>query len=364
LPDPANIHKYEIEKTLDFCYNICLKDKIIKNICLYRLGEKIMLDKKVIAEKDRCNDNITLERKALNTLIAITEKITKSEGNTQTSIPFLCITRHNQEIPLTPNIMKPIFSLMLQGKKEFQIGKESIHFNEGYFAASIIDIPAFVQVRGATKEFPTINLGICFTTNEVLSVVMDAGINFYTKNKNLCLGLFVRKSDVELLDLFIRLLKLTERPKDAYLAKLIKYEMLYHLLAGEYGYLFYQQVLIDQQADGIGKVIEWIRKDYAQAFSVEELAKKYNMSVSGLHHKFKTITSMGPLQYQKELRLRESRRLMLSDSIDATAAAMKVGYESSSQFTREYKRLFGLPPLKDIRSLRKGNVTGELDRNI
>ncbi|WP_238882920.1 AraC family transcriptional regulator [Clostridium sp. YIM B02551] len=322
-----------------------------------------MLEQKELFEKNLLdNDCNSIKQKSLYTLIELTEKITKLEGITETIIPFLRISRHTQDIPLTPGIMKPGFGIMLQGTKEFHLGKEPFYFNTGDFIASIIDIPTFIQVEGASKEFPNISLCINFTASEVAAVVMDANINFNTKNKNLSLGLFVRKSDEELLELFIRLLNLLDRPKDAYfLAKLIKYEMLYHLLTGDYGYLFYQQILIYQQSDGVGKVIEWIRENYTRAFTVEDLAKKNNMSVSGLHHKFKSVTSMGPIQYQKELRLREARRLMLSDSMDATTAAMEVGYESSSQFTREYKRLFGQPPLKDIRTLRKSYISGAIE---
>src|SRR5258708_37386970 len=139
---------------------------------------------------------------------------------------------------------------------------------------------------------------------------------------------------------------LNDKPKEApFLSALIKREMIYILLSGDYGHLFFQQVFFDQQADGVGKAIAWIKENYARSFTVEELAKSSNLSVSGLHHKFKAITTLGPLQYQKQLRLLEARRLMLSGSMDATTAALEVGYASPSQFSREYRRLFGLPPL-------------------
>lgn len=304
--------------------------------------------KKISFEDGACR------KKTLDTMIEMTERITKEDGNTQTIIPFFSISRHSYEIPITPSIMNPAFSIILQGRKEFHLGKEIIHFNVGDFAASIIDMPVSVQVIGASKELPSISLRIDFTTSEIASVVMDANIEFDIKNKKLYLGAFIGKSDEELLNLFIRLLKLIDKPKDAnFLAEFIKREMIYHLLTGEYGYLFFQQALVEQQADGIGKAIEWIKKNYNRSFTIEELAKLSSMSVSSLHHKFKAITSMGPLQYQKELRLREARRLMLRECIDVTAVAMEVGYENSSQFTREYKRLFGQPPSRDIRALQK-----------
>lgn len=134
-------------------------------------------------------------------------------------------------------------------------------------------------------------------------------------------------------------------------------EMIYRLVSGNYGYLFLQQALYDQQSDGIGKAIGWIKENFSRPFTASELAKFSNMSVSSLQHKFKEITSMGPLQYQKQLRLQEARRLMLTGSVDVTAAALKVGYESPSQFNREYKRLFGMSPLKDIRQIQNNPMS-------
>ena len=130
------------------------------------------------------------------------------------------------------------------------------------------------------------------------------------------------------------------------------------MISGDYGHLFFQQVFFDQKSDGVGKAIAWLKENYSRSFTADELAKVCNMSVSGLHHKFKIITRMGPLQYQKQLRLLEAKRLMLSGSMDATTAALQVGYESSSQFSREYRRVFGQPPLKDIKAVRKSSKIG------
>ena len=193
-----------------------------------------------------------------------------------------------------------------------------------------------------------------------MAVVTEAGIQVKPRNKKLNTGAFVGRADAELLELFIRLLKLTERPAAApYLSALIKREMIYHLLTGDYGHLFFQPAFFDQQAGGIGRAIAWIKENYACSFTVRELAQSNNMSVSGLQHKFKAVTTMGPLQYQKQLRLQEARRLMLSGAMDATTAALTVGYESPSQFSREYRRLFGLPPLKDIKAVRQSSAAGE-----
>lgn len=174
---------------------------------------------------------------------------------------------------------------------------------------------------------------------------------------------FIGKADAELLALFVRLLMLLDKSEEEilFLSGLIKREMIFKLLSGEYGYLFFQQVFFDQQAEGIGKAIAWNKDHFARSFTVEELANATNMSVSGLHHKFKAVTSMGPLQYQKQLRLQEARRLLISGQMDVTHAALEVGYESASQFNREYRRLFGLPPLKDVKAVKQQSSTGFIE---
>ncbi|SEP21078.1 AraC family transcriptional regulator [Propionispora vibrioides] len=303
---------------------------------------------------------VSIHRKLLEQIIAMTERITRDEGTTGTLIPYLSICRHSYQAPLIPSVLTPSFCLILQGEKELHLGQDIIAYHAGDYLASIIDIPASGRVIGATEATPYIGLRIDFTTKEIASVVMEAEINVKSKDKMVGTAAFIGRADTELLDMFVRLLKLVDKPREApFLSALIKREMMFHLLSGDYGHLFLQQALYDQQADGIGRAIAWIKENFSQPFTVEELAKLSNMSVSGLHHKFKAITTMGPLQYQKQLRLQEARRLMLSGSLDATGAALEVGYESPSQFTREYRRLFGLPPLKDMKAVRETPDAGE-----
>jgi AraC-like DNA-binding protein len=290
----------------------------------------------------------------LDHMIALIEGITRAEGRIKTIIPFLTIIRNTHQTPPIPAVLTPAFCLILQGAKRIHFGQDIIDCHAGHFLASVINMPGLAQVVGASKKSPYIGLRLDLTTKEIASVMMEAEIKIKPKDKKLNIGTFIGEADTDLLDLFIRLLKTLDKPKEAgFLSTLIKREMIFNLLSGDYGHLFFQQVFFDQQADGIGKAIAWIEENYARSFTVDELAQATNMSVSGLHHKFKAITTMGPLQYQKQLRLQEARRLMLSGSVDATTAAMEVGYESPSQFSREYRRLFGLPPFKDITALRK-----------
>src|SRR5260221_869316 len=322
-----------------------------------------MLDQK-LKPVPLLRESSPIHQKGVDPLIAMTERITNAEGRTQTIIPFLSIVRHSHQTPLIPVVLTPSLCLILQGTKQLHLGQDMLQYHAGDYLASVIDIPAPAQIIGATKQFPYIGLRIDFTTQEIASVVMEAEINVKPQEKKLNTGAFIGKSDGDLLDACLRLLKLLDTPKEArFLSALIKPEMMLHLLSGHYGHFFFQPLLFDQQADGIGKAIAWIREHYARSFTVEELATSNNMSVSGLHHKFKAITTMGPLQYQKHLRLQEARRLMLSGSMDATTAALEVGYDSPSQFSREYRRLFGLPPLQDIKAIRNSAAAGAFEKS-
>jgi AraC-like DNA-binding protein len=320
---------------------------------------KRLTKQKQTSKSATLSDNgISLDQKQLHELISLTEQITHDEGTTKTGIDFLSVCRHSYQAPLVPSVLNPSLCLILQGMKSFHLGEDLLYYHVGDYLASIIDIPASGQIIGATKDSPYIGLRLDFTAKEIASLVIEADINVKQRNAELGPAAFIGKSDAEFLELLIRLLKLIDRPEEVrFLSGLIKRELIFHLLTGDYGHLFLQQGLFNQQADGIGKAIGWIKDNYARSFAVEDLAKLSNMSVSGLHHKFKAITTMGPLQYQKQLRLLEARRLMLSGE-DASTAALEVGYESPSQFSREYRRLFGLPPAKDIKTVRQNSIPG------
>ncbi|NBD24934.1 AraC family transcriptional regulator [Paenibacillus glycinis] len=298
-------------------------------------------------------DGSRLKRR-LDRLIEMTGHIAQADGSTGTVIPYLTIDRHSRDRPPIPCVLTPSFCLFLQGTKKIHVGKHIFHAHPGNFLAAMIDLPGTTQVVQATKESPFIGLRIDFTMAEIAAVMTAAEIKVMPRDKKLNAGAFIGSSDADFLELFIRLLKLVDKPAEVrYLSALIKQEMIFKLLSGDHGHLFFQQVLFDRQADGIGKAIAWIKENVTRTFTARELAGYANMSVSGLQHKFKVVTAMGPLQYQKQLRLQEARRLMLSGAMDVTTAAFEVGYESTSQFNREYRRLFGSPPLRDIKSIQR-----------
>lgn len=167
-------------------------------------------------------------------------------------------------------------------------------------------------------------------------------------------ALFLDRLDPRLLDAVIRLLRLLETPSDiAMLAPLALREIFYRMLLSPQGHRLHEVVIADSQSQRISRAIEWLRKNFDQPLRIEELAREVNLSPSTLHHRFKTVTAFSPLQYQKQLRLQEARRLMLCDNLEAAAVSYRVGYESPSQFSREYSRLFGDPPQRDIARLRQ-----------
>lgn len=287
-------------------------------------------------------------------MLEIAKRITLFEGRTQTMIPFLTTMRYSRQTSEISGILTPAICLILQGAKKLHLGHEVIDYHAGDYLVSVIDIPASAEIIGATKQSPYIGLRVDFTMEEIATVVMEAGLDFKPKHKKLNTGAYVGTADEGLVESFYRLLKLIEKPNaNRYLSSLMKREMIFQLLSGDAGHIFFQQVMMDRQDEGIGKVIAWIKENYAQSITIKELAKLSNMSVSGLHHKFKAVTTLGPVQYQKQLRLYEARRLMLGGAMNVTAAAMQVGYENVSQFSREYRRLFGSSPSKDMKAFEK-----------
>lgn len=289
-----------------------------------------------------------------STLEEIAKRIENlSEGVTETVIPYLSLMRCNRQTTFEPGVITPSFCVIIRGQKRLYLGEEILEYSAGDTLSSVVAIPATGMVVGATVENPYIGLKIEFNLHEIAAVITEAGLKFDGADNTPRVGAFVGKASDDTLKIFLKMVELLDKPDDVYLAQLLKKEMLFRLLTGEYRQMFFQKSLFDQTANGVGRVIEWIRRNYTEGFSIDQLARSYGMSVSALHHKFKAITTMSPLQYQKQLRLQEARRLLVSGQMDATTAAMEVGYDSPSQFNREYRRLFGLPPLKDLKSFRQ-----------
>jgi AraC-like DNA-binding protein len=302
-------------------------------------------------------------REHLGSLVKMASKASApADGTTQTIIPFLSIIKSSKPTAVRQGVLTPSFCVVVQGTKKFYLGREIVRYGAGNFLAALIDMPSAGQIVGAAKTEPYLGIRMDVTQEETASVAMDAKLNMSLRpGVKRSAGAFVGKTDPDVLEALVRLLRLLDKPQDAaFLAPSIKREIIYRLLMGVDGQFFFQNTVLDSQTLALGRSIKWLKENFDRDFVIEDLAKSSNMSVSSLRHKFKVVTTMGPLQYQKHLRLQEARRLLLGGTVDATTAALQVGYESPSQFSREYRRLFGLPPLEDLKLIRQGTAISDL----
>lgn len=288
-------------------------------------------------------------KEILNRLLNFILKIPLRTNRFQTEIPFLRILTETSPTVASKGPLKPSLCIIVQGKTRMQIGEDTIEYKPGNFLATSVSMPVTGQVVEASTAAPYLALQIELPPGEVAAVATEADLKLQPKPKP-HQGIFVGKTTLEVLEGFEKLLKLLQNPKAAkYLAPAVKREIIFWLLCGEEGAAFYFSMLWHQEASQISKVVDWITHNFNSPLNIKELAKIANMSISSLHYKFKEVTGQTPLQYQKQLRLQEARRLLL-DGANVTETALQMGYQSPTQFSREYKRLFGLSPVHYLRS--------------
>jgi|SRR5471030_654581 len=293
---------------------------------------------------------IEKQRAELAELIA---RFAPQDGSYQTAITPLYMVRHDRPVQSVPALVQPALCILAQGRKEVQLGEETYVYDPLNYLVVSVAMPISGKIIWATQEDPHLALRIEIDPAEINELIADAG-PIGVPSRPSGRGMYVEKMDAQLLDAVLRLTRLLDTPKDILmLAPLIKREILYRLLRGQLGYRLYEIAVTSCQTHRVTQAIKWLNSHYATALRIDDLAREVNLSVSTLHHRFKAVTGMSPLQYQKQLRLQEARRLMLADGLEASAASYKVGYESPSQFSREYSRLFGAPPLRDLARLRK-----------
>jgi AraC-like DNA-binding protein len=279
------------------------------------------------------------------------EGVPAEQRDLQTALPYLSFIRFTQPTELNRGMLEPSMCIVLQGKKKMLIGDVITQYGIGSYALSAIDMPVAGQVIEASPAMPYLGLRIELDAKEIAALIIETRIAL-PKVSKVSVGAYVEKSDADLQDAFLRLVRLLKTPNDlAVLSTWVKQEILYRLLSAPDGAVFYQMLHARNQQKGISQAIEWIKKNFDKPLQIDKLAKVVSMSVSTLHHRFKAITTMSPLQYQKQLRLLEARKLLLAGNIEAATVAYKVGYESPSQFSREYRRLFGASPLQDVEYL-------------
>ncbi|MGP9799774.1 AraC family transcriptional regulator [Rheinheimera sp. NSM] len=274
-------------------------------------------------------------------------------GVSNSVIPGVRLFRSNAPTSATPTIYEPTLCLLLQGSKQLLLGDELLLYSQLQYLLVPVMLPVSGKILKASSAEPYIGMSINLDLRELTDLVIDLG-DKVPRQPAPARGISVGDADPALLSVFQRILQLLRQPDDiAVLLPLLKRELLYRLLLGPVGGHLREFTLLDSQANRISKVIELLRERYNQPLRIKELADAAHLSESALFQSFKAVTSMSPLQFQKQLRLNEARRIMLYEGLEAATASYKVGYESPSQFSREYSRLFGAPPKADVARFRQ-----------
>jgi AraC-like DNA-binding protein len=286
-------------------------------------------------------------------LTTLIERYSKQDGVHPTPIPSMFLIRESNITEPISRVNETSFCIIVQGEKEVLLAEERFRYGPAHYIVTSVDLPVTGQVIKASSDNPYLALKLEITPNQILDVLSDSDIQGGQK-KNARRAMYVSQVEPFLLDAITRLARLLDSPKHIpVLAPLLMKEIIYWIIQGPLGEALKQMAIEGSNGNRIRDVIDYILKNFDRTFKVEELADIANMSVASLHRNFKEVTAMSPIQYQKQLRLQEARRLLLGDTLDIAEVAFRVGYESQSQFSREYSRMFGCPPRDDINRLRE-----------
>jgi AraC-like DNA-binding protein len=277
-----------------------------------------------------------------------------AEGDTLTDIPGLRLYRRSMTTACASAAYEPSLVVFLQGRKRMNVGTATYLCDGSNFLLTSVDLPVVSQVIAATKEEPLLGLVLKLEMPAVREILAQHEFDLREGATDAC-GMAVGITSLELLDACSRLVTLIDTPQDiGFLANLIQREIIYRLLRSPQGRHLRAIATLGEQSHRTSKAVEWLRMNYAKPLRVDDLAAMARMGVSTLHHQFRSLTAMSPLQYQKQIRLHVARERMLNEGLDAASAAFEVGYESASQFSREYRRFFGQPPMRDVKTRQSG----------
>jgi len=268
------------------------------------------------------------------------------------------LTFYHHDEPTEPanGLHEPSICLVLQGAKRVHLENDTFVYDVNNYLIASVHLPTTYQVVMASRDQPYLGLLLKFDLRELSQLMVDSNLPS-PRTQQSTRAMATGEVTVPLLSAFQRLVGLLDDPEAIpILAPVIHREILYRLLVGDRGAQLRQIASAGGRGHQIARAIDWLKENYAQQLRIDDLAEQAHMSTSSFHNHFRSMTSLSPLQYQKRLRLQEARRLMLAENMDATSAAFQVGYESSSQFSREYSRLFGAPPLRDIMTLRELSI--------
>jgi AraC-like DNA-binding protein len=305
--------------------------------------------------KSQINEIADAQRQELG---ALTAKFSNGEGMHASAVAGLhCIKLSETQMQL-PAVYNPCVCVIVQGAKQVLLEEEIYRYSPPQFLAVSVDLPLIGQVTQASAEKPYLCLAIDIDARQIADLIAQSGDAAWSRGET-SRGLFVGEMDAALQESVLRLARLLDSPRDIpVLAPLAMREFHYRILSGPYGPAIAQMAIAGSNTHKIGQIIRRIKTQLASPIRVEELASMANMSASSFHQHFKAVTAMSPVQYQKRLRLTEARQLLLAESADAASAAYRVGYQSVSQFSREYARMFGAPPIRDVEGLRGASVAG------
>jgi len=290
--------------------------------------------------------------RSLAELLALVARAVPDDGAFE-ALDGLFLARLSRPMDSHLAVYQPAFCVVVQGSKKVLLGEDVVRYDPGHYLLFTVDLPVVFRVDEASVERPYFGIRMNLDPALVALVMMEAGADI-GKGDSGVKAINVNAVDADLLDAVCRLAQLVDdEDGQKFLAPRIKSEIIYRLMArGEGARLAHMLTLPGGDTRRISRAIGWLREHYEKPLKIEEVARGLGMSVSGFHHQFKSVTSMSPLQFQKQIRLQEARLLMLSQDLDAASAGHRVGYEDPAYFSRDYKKLFGAPPQRDIAKLR------------
>ena len=285
-------------------------------------------------------------------LAGLIRELCPREGSHATGIEGLFLTRYSTtEVPRT-SLHQAVFCVVAQGVKSTLLNEQRFLYNQNKYLLVSLDLPLVGQIEEASRAKPFLGLSLVLDFDEIASLMRESNLP-HESAPPLRPGLMIGSMDEDLLAAVIRLTALLKKPDQiTVLAPLVRREIFYKLLLSEQGGMLRRMVAGSGKVQRVAAGLAWLRRNAARSIRMEELAREMRMSPSAMHSWFRAVTSMSPLQYQKQLRLQEARRMLLSEALDAATVSQRVGYESASQFSREYRRFFGAPPMQDIERLR------------
>ena len=289
----------------------------------------------------------------MSTLAVLIDDVCPREGSHATAVEGLFLTRYSTtEVPRN-SLHQAVFCVVAQGAKSTLLNEQRFRYDHNKYLLVSLDLPLVGQIEEASSSKPFLGLSLVLDFDEIASLMRESNLPHETAPP-LRPGLMIGSMDDDLLDAVLRLTLLLKKPdRIDVLAPLVKREIFYKLLLSEQGGLLRRMVSDGGKVRRVAAGLAWLKSNVARQVRMDELAREMRMSPSAMHSWFRAVTSMSPLQYQKQLRLQEARRMLLCDSLDAATVSRRVGYESASQFSREYSRMFGVAPLRDIAALRR-----------